>query len=129
MTIVLGGLIAKKKSIRGRPHAAKMEAMVQDIIVNSPLVHRRSRRPQESPIKFLVKQTESEADDETEKHKNNNNRRKNQRIRNFFGGMITSVRNVMHHLITSPLDNSIPLMDCVAARGESHLVMAYPDRI
>ena len=40
-----------------------MEAMVQDIIVNSPLVQRRvagvgglGRRPPESPIKFLIHQ-------------------------------------------------------------------------
>ena len=95
-----------------------MEALVQDIIVNSPLVHRRSRgHPQESPIKFFLKQDSAE----TEKKQKNSSNTKHRKIRNFFGGMMSSVRNVMNQLITSPLDNSIPLMDCVAARGNSTL--------
>ena len=94
-----------------------MEALVQDIIVNSPLVHRRSRGPQESPIKFFLKQDSAE----TEKKQKNSSNTKHRKIRNFFGGMMSSVRNVMNQLITSPLDNSIPLMDCVAARGNSAL--------
>ena len=110
---------------------AAVEAVVQNIIVNSPLVQRRSR-PQESPIKFLFKEDPAVAVgnknsttvaaaapvsvfDETQKTRKKKNHNS---IRNFFGGMITSVRNVMNQLITSPLDNSIPLMDCVAARGE-----------
>ena len=61
----------KNISNRGRTFATElqktientMEAMVQDIIVNSPLVQRRvagvgglGRRPPESPIKFLIHQ-------------------------------------------------------------------------
>ena len=111
---------------------AAVEAVVQNIIVNSPLVQRRSR-PQESPIKFLFKEDPAVAVgnknsttvaaaapvsvfDETQKTSRKKKNRSS--IRNFFGGMITSVRNVMNQLITSPLDNSIPLIDCVAARGE-----------
>ena len=110
---------------------AAVEAVVQNIIVNSPLVQRRSTRPHESPIKFLFKEDHISVGnknsttvaataavsvfDETQKTRKKKNRNS---IRNFFGGMITSVRNVMNQLITSPLDNSIPLIDCVAARGE-----------
>ena len=49
------------------------------------------------------------------------NNTKPKKLKNFFGGMMSSVKNVMNQLITSPLDNAIPLMDCVAARGKLQL--------
>ena len=111
---------------------AAVEAVVQNIIVNSPLVQRRSTRPHESPIKFLFKEDHIAVGNKNsttvaataavsvfdESQKTSRKKKNRSSIRNFFGGMITSVRNVMNQLITSPLDNSIPLMDCVAARGE-----------
>ena len=112
---------------------AAVEAVVQNIIVNSPLVQRRSTRPHESPIKFLFKEDHIAVGNKNsttvaaataavsvfdETQKTSRKKKNRSSIRNFFGGMITSVRNVMNQLITSPLDNSIPLIDCVAARGE-----------
>ena len=112
---------------------AAVEAVVQNIIVNSPLVQRRRSRPQEAPIKFLFKEDPAVAVGNKnsttvaataavsvfdESQKTSRKKKNRSSIRNFFGGMITSVRNVMNQLITSPLDNSIPLIDCVAARGE-----------
>ena len=60
-----------------------------------------------------------EGDNENGSKGSNNTKPK--KLKNFFGGMMTSVKNVMNQLITSPLDNAIPLMDCVAARSKCQL--------
>ena len=89
-----------------------IEAVVQDVVLNSPLVQR----------KLLKHGKDAEQDQSSDEQ----DRQRKKGLRKLLSGMVSSFRHVISGVMPSPTsavvkvnsDNSIPLVDFVANRGK-----------
>ena len=85
-----------------------LDAVVQEVVLNSPLLQRRPR---------VLEPTESSSNRNQKEHQ-----QRKKGLRKVISGMVSSLRNVITGIMSSPpatSADSIPLVDYVTARGKT----------
>ena len=92
------------------------EALMQEVVLNSPLIQRRKGLR-------IVKDEEDEA-----AGGGNRGCRRKKGLGRFLGSMVTSLRNVVVGVLpfATAKETSIPMVDCMAARGNNSRAFLPP---